>query len=1015
VKSLILAFLILGSIFCLQAAVVWNESVPIRQGVNIEWFRTGTETADGGAVYVWSDTKLGERDLWAQKVDAQGNMVWGEPLLVDGKPDRQEDPVITRTSDNQFIIAWIDFSDDPDGNVYAQKVNAQGQLQWPAGGKPVCTTVGVQISLNMEADAAGGAYIIWTDSRNPSRDLYGQRLNASGDPVWTLNGIPVANGIGDEDQNTMLPDGQGGMMLGYTHSYVGAEDIYVKRFLPDGNMAWPQILELSTAIGNQGRVRMAPIAAGEFVFTWEDQRNDDPDIYAQKVNIQGQMLWPDPFVVYGDSGTPSFRPQLNPRIVGTSDNGVIVIWEDYRLDVQNPDLFAQKLNTNGTKLWGADGIALSVADFAQSGVRMASDGAGGCYAVWDDFRNGNAPNDDVYAQHLTSAGTSLWDANGKPIATPPNQQNSGLVKVSNGNVFINWMDIRNGSVGIYYQVLNSAGTAQLEENGRMVFWGLSGDTPLENFLILPRTDDTVIIWQDTRFANMGNQIFFQFLNPDGSVSLETNGRSVTLPTGADQITPTAVVAPSGHVLVAWEDKRGNNPKIYLQKIDPDGNRMWGDYGLELTDSEPIRQKDPRISYLPTQDQLYVGWSNYDQVNSSFFYHVYGQLIQNDQKMWGADGVMVSTLAAAELNNECVLNDLKGQYYVWQRYNPLDATQSVYVKKVNSSGDADTGWPAEGLKASTHANWDTIQMFPIATKTDQGLFIMWRDGRDDFVQNYWGQHLSTAGERLWDPLGVNLADYGREQEKPTLVDNDHFRDSIIFALCENINGMHDILAQKFSLAGVPLWGNLGTWIVQKDSTQTNPSLGRFNSGGMVVAWADYYSIESDIYYKYINADGTLVGDQFGYVLEDALKSQYEPKVAVSGENAYAVWADGRSSGKTEILGLYAQKLTRETVQNDDQVAPAGQFFELNQNYPNPFNPTTNISFTVKDNSLPFELNVYNLKGQLVRTLASGLLAKGAHTLAWDGKDDHGQSVSSGIYQYRLSNGDTAQSRRMVLMK
>ena len=101
----------------LYAGLLWQDSIPIRQGVNIEWFRTGVDTNDGGAIYVWSDTKLGERDLWAQKVDAAGNLVWGEPLLIDGKIDRQEDPVITRTSDNNYIIAWIDFSDDLDGNV----------------------------------------------------------------------------------------------------------------------------------------------------------------------------------------------------------------------------------------------------------------------------------------------------------------------------------------------------------------------------------------------------------------------------------------------------------------------------------------------------------------------------------------------------------------------------------------------------------------------------------------------------------------------------------------------------------------------------------------------------------------------------------------------------------------------------------------------------------------------------------------------------------------------------------
>ncbi|MCB5247272.1 MAG: FlgD immunoglobulin-like domain containing protein [Candidatus Cloacimonetes bacterium] len=1013
-KNAVLIILLLGFIITLPASLVWDDAVPIRQGVNIEWFRTGTQTADGGAIYVWSDTKLGERDLWAQKVDAAGNMVWGDPVLIDGKPDRQEDPVITRTSDNNFIIAWIDFSDDLDGNVYAQKIDPNGQLLWPEGGKPVCTAVEVQIALNMEADSAGGAFIIWSDSRNPSKDLYGQRLDASGNPVWAVNGIPIANGTGDEEQNTMLPDGQGGMMIAYTHNYVGAEDIYLKRFNADGTMAWPQMVVLSDATGNQGKVRMATLTGGEFVFTWQDQRDDDPDIYAQKVNLSGQLLWADPFVVYGDSGTPGFAPQLNPRIVATSDNAAIIIWEDYRFSNQYPDLFAQKVAADASLLWSASGVALSVAEFAQIGPRMDSDGNGGCYVVWDDLRNGNSPNEDIYAQHLSASGAALWEANGRPVCSAPNQQISGLVKVTNNNVFINWMDLRNGSVGIYFQIYNQTGAAQLENNGEVVFWGLSGDTPLDNYLILPRANDTVILWQDTRFANLGYQIYFQFLNPDGSIGLEPNGRPVTLSTGYNQLTPSAVVTPDGHVAVAWEDNRNPDPKIYVQLLDPSGNRLWGDTGMELTEMDPLSQKDPRVSYL--DGSFYIGWSNYDQVGSSYRYHVYGQRIQNNQKQWGPDGVMVSTLSGADLNSECVITDLKENYYSWQRFNPADFTQSVYVKRVGTDGNAATGWPEAGQLASTHSNYDTSQRFPLSTRTDQGIFVMWQDGRDDFIQNYYGQHLSASGERLWDDLGVDLADYGREQEKPTLVNKDGFRNEIVFAWCENINGYHDIIAQKYSLAGSPLWGDLGTFVVQKDSTQSNPTIARFDNGGMVIAWTDFFGIESDIYHKYIRPDGTFVQNSpFGDVVSNAGKMQYNPQIVTIGNEAYALWADGRSSGKTEILGLYAQRLSNETVANLDPALPAPEPFKLLQNHPNPFNPSTSISFTISDPARAYALEIFNTRGQKVKTLASGFLAKGSHIAVWDGTDDNGRGVSSGIYHYRLSNGSQSQSKRMVLIK
>ncbi len=992
----------------LFATLEWTEAVAIRQGVNIEWFRTGIETTDGGAIYVWSDTKLGERDLWAQKVDGAGNMVWGEPVLIDGKPDRQEDPVITRTSDNNYVIAWIDFSADLDGNVYAQKIDGEGNLLWQEGGVPVCTLAGMQIALNMEPDNEGGVYIIWVDSRNPSKDLFGQRLSANGSPLWIVNGIPIATGLGDEMQNTMLPDGEGGMIIAYTHSYAGNDDLYAKRFNANGTMVWQNTLVISEAEGSQSDIRMAALNDGNFVFTWADKRSADTDIYAQKINLTGDLLWGSYLVVYSDQNGLA-RPQVNPRIVKTSDNGVIIVWEDFRLDTQNPDLFAQKISASGIKQWSEQGIALCTAEFAQLGPRLASDNNGGCFVVWDDLRNGNAPNVDIYAQHLSASGNALWEANGKAICIAPNEQSGSLIKVSNNIVFINWMDIRNGSVGIYYQALTYEGTVLLAVNGAEVFWGLSGDAPLDNYLILKRSSDVVIIWQDTRFANDGYRLFFQFLNPDGSIDLEPNGHPVTVSVGGSQSTPSAVVTPDDQIAIIWEDARGDNPKVYAQLLSANGERLWGEQGMELTVNSPLRQKDPKVSYY--NGSLYFGWSGSDQVETSFFYHIYGQRIYNGQKMWGPNGILISTLAQSDLRNECTLYDLIDNYYVWHRINPALATQTIWVKRVAEDGSAMDGWQEEGIQTSNYNDWDAIQLFPKAHKTPEGIFVMWRDLRNDYIQNYWGQHLAENGTYLWNPVGVNLNDNQREQEKASIVVNSS---GITFAWCENINGMNDIMAQKYSFPGEPLWTNSGYYVVQRDSAQSDPCLVYFPGGNYLISWADFLNIESDLYYKYITENGEMIGAPQGNVLCNASKSQYQPQTAILNNKAYTVWADGRSSGKTEILGLYAQKLGNGTPVTDVTIPPL-QSLILHQNYPNPFNPETTISFTLKDNTLSLKLNIYNIKGQLVKTLYDGALQKGQHSFVWNGTDEKNCQVSSGVYFYRLSNGKESRQRKMVLMK
>ncbi len=1010
-KKFTIAFLLLIMLAALSANLLWDDSVAIRQGVNIEWFRTGTETADGGAIYVWSDTKSGERDLYAQKVDAQGNLVWGQPKIIDQKPDRQEDPVITNTSDGGFIIAWIDFSSDLDGDVYAQKIDAQGQLLWPAGGKPVCTLPGFQISLNIEPDNAGGAYIVWEDSRNPSKDIYGQRMDANGNQAWATNGLPVANGIGNESQNTMWADGQGGMIIGYHYVYVSEENLYAKRFGLDGTMLWAQATVVSEAPGIQSKIRMSPVGNGEFVFTWQDERSGNPDIYAQKINLSGQLLWNDPFSVYNDSSSSDPTQQLNPRIVSTSDNAVVIIWEDKRLDAQNPDLFGQKVSSAGQLLWNAAGVAITTAEFAQVSPRMVKDDNGGIFMVWDDARNDNSPNWDIYGQHLSSTGTALWDANGKAICTAPNEQSGCLIKVSNNNVFVNWMDMRNGSVGIYYQAMSQSGNLLLAENGIQVFWGLSGDATLDQFIALPQQDKMVVIWQDTRSANIGYQIYFQIVNPDGSVLLEENGKPVTLHSGNGQLYPDAVVTPSGEICVVWEDRRQNNPKIFAQLLSATGERLWGDYGMELTEATPISQISPKVTYI--NGSFYIGWSNSDLVGSSQYYHTYGQKITNNQKQWGPNGVIISDLAPNELNYECLFSGITGMYYYWTRTDPIDPSlNTVWVKLVTENGTAATGWENAGKRVSDYSGFDTIQIFPQAYETPQGIMVLWQDLRTDFLKNIYGQHISNTGEYLWNSSGVSMVDYGREQEMQAAVTSNS---GIVFAWAENMDGTHDIGIQKYSYAGNPLWGPMGNFVVQRDSTQNNPTIKRFSNGGMIVAWSDYSSFEPDIQYKYVNDDASFVGDNWGYVMCNEAKSQYRPMAVPTDNTAFVVWSDGRSSGKTEILGLFAQRVNNQCVGNNDQINIPTPAFTLLQNNPNPFNPETQISFVVDNNRSNYELIIYNTKGQKVKTLHKGLLDKGYHSLIWNGMDSNNSRVSSGIYFYQLSNGSSTQTKKMVLVK
>ena len=90
------------------------------------------------------------------------------------------------------------------------------------------------------------------------------------------------------------------------------------------------------------------------------------------------------------------------------------------------------------------------------------------------------------------------------------------------------------------------------------------------------------------------------------------------------------------------------------------------------------------------------------------------------------------------------------------------------------------------------------------------------------------------------------------------------------------------------------------------------------------------------------------------------------------------------------------------------------YALEQNYPNPFNPTTEISFGIPQAG-EVKLAIYNLSGQLVRTLVSSQLSAGNHSVSWNATDDNGIRVSSGIYIYVLKAGSVTIQKKLTLMK
>lgn len=104
----------------------------------------------------------------------------------------------------------------------------------------------------------------------------------------------------------------------------------------------------------------------------------------------------------------------------------------------------------------------------------------------------------------------------------------------------------------------------------------------------------------------------------------------------------------------------------------------------------------------------------------------------------------------------------------------------------------------------------------------------------------------------------------------------------------------------------------------------------------------------------------------------------------------------------------------TSKDDQQNNTLPVATEIRSIYPNPFNPETTIEFNLKENS-QVNIRVYNLKGQLVKTLINGKYEAGNHKIVWNGTNSNEQRVASGLYFCKMETKEKSFTEKMILMK
>ena len=334
---------------------------------------------------------------------------------------------------------------------------SDGYRLWSKQGFPVTTAVQDQMRPAIAPDGAGGVLVTWEDTRNGTYDIYAQHVGSIQNIYWRLNGAVVCSTAAGTYYPQIISDGANGAIIVWENLVSGGtSDIYAQRLNSSGSQLWPAAgVAVCSATNHQNRPQIVSDGAGGAIICWMDYRTGAYDIYAQRVDANGSMLWlANGVLVCGATGG-----QTGVKMVTDGAGGAIICWTDSRGAAY--DIYARRVNASGTVLWTSDGVAVCAAAGNQYNAAMVSDGAGGAIIGWEDYRGSSS---DVYAQRLNASGTALWDAGGVVACAATAEQTVVDITTDGSNgAIISWQDRRSGIASDVY-------AQRLDLNGDAMWW-----------------------------------------------------------------------------------------------------------------------------------------------------------------------------------------------------------------------------------------------------------------------------------------------------------------------------------------------------------------------------------------------------------------------------------------------------------------------------------------------------------------------------------------------------------------
>ncbi len=415
-----------------------------------QWEHVVCSDGAGGAIIAWEDERSTDWDIYAQRINNEGKIQWTlNGIVISDEINDQILPQIVSDGTGGAIIAWNDKRTTV-SDIYVQRINSNGQKMWLPTGICICSSSGIQENLRICSDGLGGAIIVWEDHRASStyENIYAQLINSSGAIQWKKNGTEICSASYRQINPQIYNDDNNGAIIAWEDSRSIDWDIYSQRINKTGQILWTlNGVDVCTASDYQWSPKLTGDGTGGAIIAWYDLRSGDRDIYIQRVNGTGSIKW-----AYDGIGICVLtNDQLSPEIISDGDHGAFIAWKDDRVGGAEYYVYIQKVNQSGQIEWTSNGI--KVGTYEGNRFSICSDNSDGLIISWECYISYQIR---IYAQHLNGLGKGLWSSNGIAICDDYNPAYPKICSDNNSGAIIIWSDNRNDAVkcDLYSQILN---------------------------------------------------------------------------------------------------------------------------------------------------------------------------------------------------------------------------------------------------------------------------------------------------------------------------------------------------------------------------------------------------------------------------------------------------------------------------------------------------------------------------------------------------------------------------------